>query len=206
MNALLLIDLQNDFLPTGALPVRDGDATLEVANRLIAGLGADIIVATQDWHPAGHGSFASQYEGKNPGQLVELGGVQQVLWPDHCVQHSHGARFAASLETSAIEKIFFKGTDPGIDSYSGFFDNDHKKSTGLADWLHQRGVQALVVLGLATDFCVKFTVLDALTEGFDVTVVRDGCRAVNLAAGDGERAFAEMRERGARLTVSDALL
>lgn len=207
MQALLLIDLQNDFMPTGSLPVADGDSVVPVANRVMAALSGDaIIVATQDWHPANHGSFATQHAGKSPGELVKLGGVDQVLWPDHCVQLSHGAQLHTELDSRKIEKLFFKGTDVGIDSYSAFFDNGHRRATGLADWLRVRGVRDIVTLGLATDFCVKFSVLDALELGFRVTLVSDGCRGVNLQAGDSERAIAEMAERGARVVESSALL
>ncbi|MEZ4373743.1 MAG: bifunctional nicotinamidase/pyrazinamidase [Polyangiaceae bacterium] len=207
MQALLLIDLQNDFMPTGSLPVADGDSVVPVANRVMAALSGDaIIVATQDWHPADHGSFATQHAGKSPGELVKLGGVDQVLWPDHCVQLSHGAQLHTELDSRKIEKLFFKGTDVGIDSYSAFFDNGHLRATGLADWLRVRGVGEIVTLGLATDFCVKFSVLDALELGFGVTLVSDGCRGVNLQAGDSERAIAEMAERGARVVESSALL
>ncbi|MCA9645508.1 MAG: bifunctional nicotinamidase/pyrazinamidase [Polyangiaceae bacterium] len=207
MQALLLIDLQNDFMPTGSLPVAAGDSVVPVANRIIDALrGSAIIVATQDWHPANHGSFASQHAGKSPGELVKLGGVDQVLWPDHCVQLSHGAQLHTQLDKRSIQKLFYKGTDVGIDSYSAFFDNGHQRATGLGEWLRQRGVREIVTLGLATDFCVKFSVLDALELEFGVTLVSDGCRGVNLEAGDSERAITEMAERGARVVESSALL
>ncbi len=207
MQALLLIDLQNDFMPTGSLPVADGDAVVPVANRLMAAFsGETIVVATQDWHPANHGSFASQHDGKSPGEVIKLGGVDQVLWPDHCVQHSYGSRLHHEVESRSIERLFYKGTDVAIDSYSAFFDNGHKRATGLAEWLMTRGVRDVVALGLATDFCVKFSVLDALELGFNVTLVADGCRGVNLKAGDSEGAIAEMAKRGARVLHSEELL
>lgn len=206
MQALLLIDLQNDFMPSGALPVSAGDQVVPIANRLLSGLGAALNVASQDWHPADHGSFASQHPGKSPGDLGELGGLPQVLWPDHCVQGSYGALLHSQLEARGIQKLFFKGTDVGIDSYSAFFDNGHQRATGLGAWLTERGVREVVALGLATDFCVKFSVLDALELGFKVSLVRDACRGVDLKPGDSERALAAMAERGARIVTSAELL
>lgn len=197
MHALLLVDLQNDFLPGGALAVRDGDAVVPVANALMD--RADLVVATQDWHPPGHESFASQHPGGAPGQVIGLHGLDQVLWPDHCVQGTAGADFAPGLHTHRIARVFQKGTDPTVDSYSGFFDNGRRHDTGLSAWLRAQGVTQLTVMGLATDYCVKFTVLDALAEGFAVTVVRDGVRAVDLAPGDGATALNEMSASGAIL-------
>ncbi|MFL5442170.1 MAG: bifunctional nicotinamidase/pyrazinamidase [Myxococcales bacterium] len=194
MRALILVDLQNDFLPGGALAVPHGDEVIPVANRLQRRF--DLVVATQDWHPRGHGSFASSYPGRKPGELSELAGLPQVLWPDHCVQGSGGAEFAKTLQMNQVEAIFRKGTDPRIDSYSGFFDNGHRKSTGLGDYLKGRGVTEVSVLGLATDYCVKFTALDARRLGFRVTVVEDGSRGVDLRPGDSARAVEEMRNVG----------
>ena len=205
MTALLLVDIQNDFLPGGALPVPRGNEVIGVANRLIRALPASAIVATQDWHPPGHGSFASAHAGKRPFDVGELGGLDQVLWPDHCVQHSYGAALAAGLHSHRIEHIIFKGTDPGIDSYSALFDNAQRKSTGLHRWLSRRGESQLVVMGLATDYCVRCTVLDARRLGFDTTVVVDGCRGVNQDSGDSDRAFEEMKRAGARLVESGEL-
>lgn len=197
--ALILVDIQNDFMPTGALPVPDGDAVVPVANQLIEKF--DFVVATQDWHPADHGSFASQHE-EAPGEVIDLHGLEQVLWPDHCVQNTHGAEFVDGLEVEAVRRVFPKGTDPKIDSYSGFFDNGHRKATGLGHFLAESDVERVVVCGVATDYCVKFTVLDALELGFAVDVVRDGCRGVNLAPGDSERAFEEMQAAGANLVLA----
>lgn len=201
MRALLLIDIQNDFMPFGSLPVADGDAVVPVANALAQRF--ELVVATQDWHPADHGSFASNHPGANPGEVVELGGQPQVLWPDHCVQNMPGASFHAGLDVAGIDLVIRKGTDPAIDSYSGFFDNGHLKDTGLAAALRERGVDEVVLVGLATDYCVKFTALDARTEGFAVTVVTDGVRAVDLADGDGDTALAEMAAVGCRLARVD---
>jgi nicotinamidase/pyrazinamidase len=203
MRALILVDLQYDFCPGGALAVARGDETVAVANRLVPSFS--MVVATQDWHPADHGSFATRHPGKRPGEIIELAGLPQVLWPPHCVQGSHGAELHAGLPRSAITAVFKKGTDPAIDSYSGFNDNGHRKSTGLGQWLRERGVEKLYVLGLATDYCVKATALDARALGFDTTVVADGCRPVELAPGDGERAFAELRATGIAVVDSDAV-
>lgn len=201
MKALVLVDIQNDFMPFGALPVAEGDAVVAVANRLMPRFS--LVVATQDWHPADHGSFASSHPGKSPGDVVELAGVEQVLWADHCVQGMPGASFHSALEVAGIDHVVRKGADPDVDSYSAFFDNAHEAATGLGDLLSRNAVDEIVVLGLATDYCVKATVLDAIGLGFGVTVVTDGCRAVDVMPGDSERAFAEMRAEGARLHVSE---
>src|SRR5688500_4174136 len=162
--ALVLVDLQNDFCPGGALAVRRGDETIEVANRIAPSF--DVVVATQDWHPANHGSFAANHGDKRPYEVIDLAGQDQVLWPVHCVQESKGAELHAGLERSRITKVFPKGTDPSIDSYSGFHDNGHRRSTGLGEWLETQGVSDVYVMGLATDYCVKFTALDARRAGF----------------------------------------
>ncbi len=200
---MILVDIQNDFMPFGALPVGDGDAVVAVANALMPRFG--LVVATQDWHPAEHGSFASNRPGAAPGDIVELGGVAQVLWPDHCVQTTPGASFHSALDVARIDHVVRKGADPGVDSYSGFFDNDHRTDTGLGDLLARNAVDELVILGLATDYCVRATVRDAVALGFGVTVITDGCRAVDVEAGDGERAFAAMRAEGARLMTSSEI-
>ena len=194
MKALVLVDIQNDFMPFGALPVRKGDEIVEVANRMMEGFG--FVVATQDWHPADHGSFASAHAGSAPGEVVELGGVQQVLWPDHCVQGGPGASFHSGLDVAGIDAVVRKGTDAGIDSYSGFFDNGHRKKTGLDQVLRARGVTEVWIVGLATDYCVRATALDARALGYGVTVVQEGVRAVDLSPGDGAAALQEMREAG----------
>ena len=203
MKALILVDIQNDFLPGGALAVPRGDEVVPVANRLQPGF--ELVVATQDWHPAGHGSFASTRPGRKPGDMDALGGLPQVLWPDHCVQGSRGAEFAPGLEMNRVETIFRKGTDPAIDSYSGFFDNGHRKSTGLGDYLRGRGVGEVYVLGLATDYCVKYTALDARQLGFRTLLVEDGSRGVELRPGDLARAVEEMRAAGVEVIRSSTL-
>ena len=199
MRALILVDLQYDFCPGGALAVARGDETIAVARHVIPKF--DIVVATQDWHPATHGSFAAT-QGRAVGELGELGGLPQVMWPTHCVQGTHGAELHADLPRAAIAHVSQKGTDPAIDSYSGFFDNGHQRATDLEAWLRARGVTELGVLGLATDYCVKFTALDAKALGFDVTLIEDGCRAVDLAPGDGARAIEAMRAAGVRVRTS----
>ena len=200
--ALILVDLQNDFCPGGALEVARGDETIAVANRVAQHFG--LVIATQDWHPADHGSFAANHEGSEPYQVIDLHGLKQVLWPVHCVQGSRGAEFHDDL-TAKIAKVFAKGTDPKVDSYSGFFDNGKRNSTGLASWLRDQGVRSVYVLGLATDYCVKFTALDAGGEGFATYLVEDGCRGVELHAGDSERAVDEMRASGVVVVESNQI-
>ncbi len=202
MRALVLVDVQNDFMPFGSLPVTGGDAVVEVSNRIAHAF--DLVVATQDWHPADHGSFASNHPGCAPGEVIELGGADQVLWPDHCVQGTPGASFHSALDVARIDVVIRKGTDPGIDSYSGFFDNGHRKDTGLDALLKLRGVDEVWLTGLATDYCVLYTALDAAALGFRVVVVGDGVRAVDLADGDGEAAIARMRAAGCGVVESAA--
>ena len=196
-----MIDLQNDFMPGGSLPVPDGDAVVPVVNLVMPRF--DMVVASQDWHPAGHGSFASQHPGKKPGDIVGLSGLDQILWPDHCVENTEGAAFHDDVATDHIAKIFHKGTDLGLDSYSTFFDNAHRKSTGMADYLREQGVTDVYLLGLATDYCVKFSALDAVECGFKVHVIEHGCRGIDLHAGDVSKALDEMRTAGVEIVTSD---
>lgn len=203
-HALVLVDLQYDFLPTGNLPVPEGDQVIAIANELIPHF--QTIVATQDWHPADHGSFAANHPWRKPGQVIDLNGLDQILWPIHCVQGSFGADLVDELDREKITKVFPKGTDPGIDSYSGFYDNGHRKSTGLAEWLREGAITDLTIMGLATDYCVKFTVLDALKEGFTVRFVQNGSRGVNLNEGDVEKAIDEMKAAGAEIIESHQLV
>lgn len=200
MNVLVLVDIQNDFCPGGALAVPDGDAVVSVANALMGRL--PLVVATQDFHPPQHGSFAANHPGKKPFEQIDLHGLPQVLWPVHCVQGTPGADFHPRLLSQRITRVFPKGTDATVDSYSGFFDNGKRKGTGLAEYLREQGASLLIVVGLATDYCVRATVLDAVQLGFQVDLVSDGCRAVNLAPGDGDRAVAEMAAVGARIISS----
>lgn len=197
MNVLLLIDLQNDFLPGGALAVAGGDQVVPIANFGIE--VAEHVVATQDWHPHDHGSFASQHAGVNVGDSFLLDGLTQIAWPDHCVQGTLGAEFSSKLNVARIDQVIRKGTNPTIDSYSGFFDNGHRQATGLNDHLKEIGATGLSVLGLATDYCVKFTVLDALSLGYPTRVIVDGCRGVELNAGDTAAAIDAMRLAGAEI-------
>ncbi|KUF10566.1 bifunctional nicotinamidase/pyrazinamidase [Pseudoponticoccus marisrubri] len=178
MHALIVIDVQNDFCPGGALAVDEGDRIVPGINALMD--EAEAVILTQDWHPAGHSSFASQHEGKAPLEMTEMPYGPQVLWPDHCVQGSHGAAFHAALNTDRAEMIVRKGFRPGIDSYSAFFENDHATPTGLEGYLRTRGIERLTMVGLATDFCVNFSAVDAAKLGFDTTVRTDLCRAIDL--------------------------
>jgi nicotinamidase/pyrazinamidase len=203
MKTLILVDIQNDFLPGGALAVPGGDVIVPIVNRLLPGF--DLVVATQDWHPADHGSFAANHAGKSPFENIELNGLSQTLWPVHCVQNTGGACFASGLDTRRVARVFPKGTDARVDSYSGFFDNGRRSSTGMAEWLKERGARDLWVCGLATDFCVKFTALDAIAEGFRVHLITDACRGIDLPSGNVAAALAEMQAAGVRLITSQEL-
>jgi nicotinamidase/pyrazinamidase len=203
MRALILVDIQNDFCPGGALAVPDGDAVIPIANKLIEQF--ELVVATQDWHPPDHKSFASQHDGISVGDRFDLNGIAQVAWPDHCVFETHGAKLCSDLHTQLVEKVFPKGINPQVDSYSGFFDNDHQTATGLGDFLRSKNVKQVYVLGLATDYCVKFTALDAVGLGFETFLVLDGCRGVDLNSGDVEQAIAAMQDAGVALVRSDEI-
>ncbi|MDC9595391.1 bifunctional nicotinamidase/pyrazinamidase [Xenorhabdus anantnagensis] len=205
--ALLLVDLQNDFCTGGALAVKDSDAVIEVANNVIALCQKNniTVIASQDWHPANHMSFAEN-AGRKVGELGELNGIPQVWWPNHCVQGQFGAEFHPSLNQSAIQEVFRKGENSQIDSYSAFFDNDHKSETRLHDWLTKQNIQRLFVLGIATDYCIKFTVLDALALGYETYVITDGCRGVNIQANDSQQAFEEMAAKGAKLIPQNEII
>ena len=200
MRALIVVDVQNDFLPTGALPVPDGDAVIAPANALMPRF--DIVVATQDWHPADHLSFAGQHPGAKVGDVVELDGLDQILWPDHAVQNTGGAAFADALDTRRFQQIYRKGIDRHIDSYSGFFDNGHRKATGLAPWLWDHDVDEVFIAGLTTDYCVKYSALDASSLGFHTAVIIDACRGIEVRPGDIENALLEMRRASVRILSS----
>jgi nicotinamidase/pyrazinamidase len=165
----------------------------------------NLVVATQDWHPSDHGSFAAHHPGRKPGEIITLAGQPQVLWPIHCVQATNGAELSPLLDRSRIEAIFQKGVDPDIDSYSAIFDNGRRRSTGLSEYLAKRDVKEIFIAGLALDYCVKFTALDALSLGLATTIIRDACRAVNLDPDDGERAVVDMKAAGARILLSKEL-
>ncbi|HTV42691.1 MAG TPA: bifunctional nicotinamidase/pyrazinamidase [Candidatus Sulfotelmatobacter sp.] len=194
MKALILVDIQNDFLPGGALAVPNGDQIIPGVNRLQ--LAFPLVVATQDWHPANHGSFATNHPGRKPFEQIDLNGLPQTLWPVHCVQGTKGAELAPGLDRKQISRVFQKGMDPGVDSYSGFFDNGHRRATGMADWLKGRGVDEVYVCGLATDYCVKFTALDAVGAGFKTHLIADASRGVNVRPDDVTNAITEMKQAG----------
>ena len=204
MKALVLVDIQNDFLPGGALAVPAGDAVVPVANTIQPRF--DLVVATQDWHPPEHASFARSHPGRTPGEVISLDGLEQILWPPHCVQGTPGADFAPALERARWARVFQKGVDPQIDSYSGFFDNGHRRGTGLAEYLRSREITDVYIAGLATDYCVKFTSLDARTLGLNTFVIEDACRGVNLQPGDSATALDQMRAAGVNVVASDDLV
>ena len=194
MKALVIVDVQNDFCPGGALPVPEGDRVVDCINRVQPEF--DLVAATQDWHPADHGSFAANHPGRSPGEQIELAGLPQILWPVHCVQGTTGAELHPGLDRSRIARVFQKGADPDVDSYSGFFDNGHRRATGLGEYLKGQGATDVYVCGLATDYCVMFTALDAVALGFRTHLLEQCCRGVELRQGDVGRAVEEMRRRG----------
>lgn len=199
---LIVVDVQNDFCPGGALAVPDGDAVVPVINR-IAGRFAHRIL-TQDWHPADHTSFAVAHPGKAPFESVEMPYGPQVLWPAHCVQGGTGAAFHPGLALDGAEMVIRKGFRPAIDSYSAFYENDRTTPTGLAGYLRERGFERIALVGLATDFCVAYSAVDARRHGFDTTVIIDGCRAIDLN-GSLDAAVKDMKAAGVRLVESGSL-
>lgn len=202
MKTLVLIDIQNDFMPGGALAVPRGDEIISLVNRLQERF--ELVIATQDWHPKGHTSFASSHPNKSEFDTISINGIQQVLWPEHCVQNTRGADFHDELETSRIEAIFRKGTNSNIDSYSGFFDNAHLKSTGLSGYLKEKGAAQLYFAGLAGDYCVNFSVLDALAEGFESVLIEDATRS--LSGEEFENAKKEIIKKGGAIRTSEKLV
>lgn len=202
--ALIIVDVQNDFCPGGALPVPEGDQVVPIINRVQPAF--EVVIATQDWHPAEHVSFACNHPGKKVGEVIEVDGIEQILWPAHCVQNTPGAAFHPGLDTSRVAHIVRKGTDPRVDSYSGFFDNARRRDTGLAELLRRLGVDEVAICGLATDYCVKFTALDAQELGFKTSVIVDACRGVGLEPEDIPQALREMESRGVRILESTAFL
>ncbi|MFN6401478.1 MAG: bifunctional nicotinamidase/pyrazinamidase [Planctomycetota bacterium] len=201
--ALLLIDLQNDFVDGGSLAVAEGLEVVEVANRIIPRF--ELVLATQDWHPKNHRSFASQNPGVELYSQFDLDGLPQTAWPDHCIENTWGAQLVDRLDQQAISHRIYKGTDPSIDSYSGFFDNGRRKSTGLSDLLVRLCVQELYIMGLATDYCVMHSVLDSIRERFVTSVITDGCRGVGIKPNDIPQAWSRMAQHGARLLESQQL-
>ena len=196
MRALLVVDVQYDFCPGGRLPVPEGDRIIPLINALSAQF--DRVILTQDWHPSGHSSFASSHPGRQPFDTVDMPYGEQILWPDHCIQGSRGAEFHADLDTSRAQLIIRKGFRKGIDSYSAFFENDHETVTGLAGYLRERRIDTLYIAGLATDFCVHWSAVDARKLGFDVFVVEDASRGID-ANGSMDRALKNMRASGATI-------
>jgi nicotinamidase/pyrazinamidase len=195
MKALLIVDCQNDFCSGGALAVPDGDAVITVANKISKDY--DVVVLTQDWHPKDHGSFASNHKGHKLYEQIDLNGLPQTLWPVHCVQDTKGSEFHPKLKLPKGARIIQKGTDKKVDSYSGFFDNGGKHATGLDKLLSELDVKEIYVMGLATDYCVKFTVLDAIKLGYRTHLIKDGCRGVNIKPGDSDKFIEEMQRAGA---------
>jgi nicotinamidase/pyrazinamidase len=203
MDALLIVDVQNDFLPGGNLAVPGGDQIIPVINNLQKKF--QLIVASRDWHPSNHGSFASNHEGRNVGDVIELNGLEQILWPDHCIQGSPGAELSPQLNQNLIQRVIFKGTDPKVDSYSAFFDNGHKIQTDLHNYLQKKGVNRLFIAGLAADVCVYFTVKDALGLGYETFLITDATRGVNMNEDDTSKALEDMEKKGAALITSDQI-
>lgn len=201
---LLIVDIQNDFCPGGSLQVKDGDQIVPIINKVRTVF--PLVIFTQDWHPSNHQSFAVNHPDKKPGDIIDLDGISQILWPVHCVQESVGAQFHPDLVVHEEDFIFQKGTDWKIDSYSTFYDNAHRKSTGLTDFLKEQNCSEVYICGLATDYCVKFSVFDAIDEGFKTNVILDACRGVNLNPGDVERSVEEMKAKGAKIMESRELL
>lgn len=197
--ALIVVDVQNDFCEGGTLEVKNGNKVIPVINNLIGSKYFDLIIATQDWHPKDHKSFASNHKNKNVYDVIKLNGITQVLWPDHCIQRRKGSRFHNELNLGKEVRVFKKGTNPEIDSYSGFYDNDHKSSTGLSEYLKKQNVDMVYVTGLATDYCVKFTALDSLREGFNTFVIKDAVKGVNVNKDDSKKAFEEMKQNGIKI-------
>ncbi|MDA8126968.1 MAG: bifunctional nicotinamidase/pyrazinamidase [Deltaproteobacteria bacterium] len=199
--ALIITDVQNDFCPGGALAVAGGDEIIASINALSQKF--DRVVATQDWHPAGHVSFAGRH-GRRPYERIRIASGEQELWPDHCVQGTAGADFHRDLDLRAVSLIIRKGIHPGIDSYSTFLENDRKTETGLHYYLRGLGIESLCFCGLATDYCVHYSALDALRMGFKVAVLLSACRGVDVPAGNIDRALADMQARGIRLIEGTA--
>jgi nicotinamidase/pyrazinamidase len=202
MKTLVIIDVQNDFTPGGSLAVPGGNEIVALINRLQQEF--DLIIATQDWHPRDHSSFAVNHRDKKEFEKIDWQGHEQILWPVHCVQNSQGANFYPSLETARIETIFRKGTNTRIDSYSAFYDNAHLKSTGLTGYLREKGANDLYFCGLAAEYCVYFSIKDALKEGFKVTLIEDATRALN--ASDFESAKKDIIEKGGKIIISKEIL
>jgi len=198
MKALVVIDPQNDFCPGGALAVADGDSIMQPINEMMGAF--DLVILTQDWHPEGHSSFASSHHGAAPFTVTDMPYGPQVLWPDHCIQASQGAAFHPALNTARADAVIRKGTNAAVDSYSAFFENDKATATGLAGLLRDRGCEELTMVGLATDYCVAWSALDGVANGFRVEVRLPACRAIDLD-GSLDKALADMRQAGVTLVA-----
>lgn len=199
MKVLIISDMQNDFLPGGALAVPGSDAVISVINQLM--FRFDHVIASMDWHPPNHISFAKTHN-RNVGDVIQVVGKPQILWPAHCVQNTSGASLSSQLHKERIEAVFHKGTNPGIDSYSAFFDNAHEHSTGLHEFLQKKQWKDLYFTGLATDYCILYSVLDALRLGYLATIIQDGCKSINLHPNDGMLALKTMKAHGAKIINS----
>lgn len=203
MKALLIVDIQNDFLPGGSLAVPQGDEIIPIINHLQPKFR--YVIASKDLHPLHHVSFASSYPGKKLFEEIHVDHTFQKLWPDHCIEGTFGAEFPSTLDTQHIEKVFYKGIDPLIDSYSAFYDNLHQRSTGLSNYLKERHVQDIYLAGICTEYCVKYSALDALEEGFNVFIILDACRGAEVHPGDIAEALEVMRQKGAHFITSSEI-
>ena len=201
MNALIIVDIQNDFTSGGSLAVPNGELIIPIVNKIQDQF--DLVVATQDWHPSAHSSFASNHIGRNVFETISLRGLDQVLWPDHCVQDSPGANFHRELNLKKVEAIIRKGMDPDIDSYSGFYDNGRKKSTGLKGYLKERNVTSVYICGLAGDYCVYFTAKDSQSEGFKTVIIEDAVKSIS--ENDFSKAKIHLESLGVTFTNSSGL-
>ena len=205
MKALILVGLQNDLLAGGAIPVPDGDSVIVIANQLQLLTAFRFVVATQDWHPANHRSFFANHQGRVRGERVKVGKTQQILKPVHCVQQTRGAELAPALLMTRVNKVIRKGTEPDVDDYSAFFDGEHSRLTGLSDYLREKGVEKVYIMGVATEQAIKASALDALGLGFRTWVIEDGCRAADPNSEEARNAFEEMRSAGVVLVSSKTL-
>ncbi len=200
MKALLIIDMQHDFMPSGPLPVPQADTLIPIINDLMSCF--PLVVATQDYHPVEHMSFGINHAGKTIGESIQVGDLTQILWPVHCVQGTHGAELVSTLNIKSIDRVFQKGQLPHLDSYSAFFDNAHLNSTGLGEFLKEKGVKEIYLAGVALDYCVLASALDALELGFDVYLIEEACAGVNVQEGDCARALESIQKRGGQVISS----